>query len=91
LFIAIRLLVLHGLPITRTRTPGDAFFAIARPWPVKILELHDHSPEGGQGRLDLNQVQDDGLVGAEHRSRSDPKEQGVADLAGCSGDGDAYG
>ena len=112
LFIAIRQLVLQGLPTTRTRTPGAAFFAMAWPWPVKIfplipsrslrsmpalrgteptrsaqstplnpssreavatdaleqgegavLELHDHPAERRQRRLDLDQVEDDGLVG----------------------------
>src|SRR5205814_10523793 len=37
LFIAIRQLVLHGFPTTRVRTSADAFFSIARPWPIKIL------------------------------------------------------
>src|ERR1700722_6315235 len=39
LFIAIRQLVLQGLPTTRTRTSLAAFLAIAWPWPVKILPL----------------------------------------------------
>ena len=39
LFIAIRQLVLQGLPTTSTRTSEAAFFSIAFPWPMKILPL----------------------------------------------------
>ena len=39
LFMAIRQLVLQGLPTTRTRTPGAACLAMAWPWPVKIFPL----------------------------------------------------
>ena len=37
--MAIRELVLHGLPTTSTRTSLAAFLAMAWPWPVKILPL----------------------------------------------------
>ena len=56
-----------------------------------VLELHDDAAERGQGRLDLDQVEDDRLVGAEHRARGDAEEQGVADLAGGAGHGHAKG
>jgi hypothetical protein len=36
-------------------------------------------------------VQDDGLVGAEHLARGDAGQQGIADLAGRTGHGDAHG
>src|SRR6266403_1131121 len=39
LFIAMRQLVLHGLPTTRIRTSRAAFFWMAWPWPTKIFPL----------------------------------------------------
>ena len=39
----------------------------------------------------LDQLKDDRLVGTEHRARGDAEEEGVADLAGGSGDSDADG
>ena len=39
LLMAMRQLVLQGLPTTRMRTSDAAFFSIARPWPTKILPL----------------------------------------------------
>ena len=39
----------------------------------------------------LEQLQDDGLVLAEHLAGGDAEEEGVADLAGGAGDGDADG
>ena len=58
-----------------------------------VLELHHHALQ----RLlrlfvgNLEQLQDDRLVLAEHLARCDAKEQGVADLAGSAGDRDAGG
>jgi len=39
----------------------------------------------------LEKLEHDRLVGAEHRARSDAKQQAVADLAGGAGHGDANG
>src|SRR6266516_3807911 len=39
LFIAIRQFVLHGFPITSTRTSAAAFLSMAWPCPMKILPL----------------------------------------------------
>ena len=140
LFMAMRQLVLQGLPTTRMRTSWAAFFWMAWPWPMKILplmprrslrsmpalrgtlptssaqltprkpssrlavgddaleqregaivEFHDDAAERGQGGLDLDEMEDDRLVGAEHRAGGDAEEQGIADLAGGAGDGHAKG
>ena len=40
---------------------------------------------------DLEQLQDDRLVGAEHLAGGDAEQEGVADLAGGAGDRDAEG
>ena len=48
-------------------------------------------PRARQGRGDLEHLEDHGLVGAEHRARGDPEQEGVPDLPGSSGDGDPYG
>ncbi len=56
-----------------------------------VLELHAHAAEGVDRLGDLEQLQDHRLVGSEHLPAGDAEEQGVADLAGRTGDGDAYG
>ena len=56
-----------------------------------VVELHDHALERAHGRLDLEQAQHDGLVGAEQLARGDAEQQRVADLAGGAGDGDVDG
>ena len=56
-----------------------------------VLELHGHALERAERRGDLEHLQDDRLVGAEHRPGGDPEEQRVADLAGSTGDSDANG
>ena len=43
------------------------------------------------GGLDVQHVQDDGLVGAQHRAARNHGADGVADLAGRAGDQDALG
>ena len=53
-----------------------------------VLQLHDDAAEGVERRRDLLQLQDHRLVGAEHRAAGDPEDEGVADVAGRSGDGD---
>ena len=137
---AMRQLVLHGLPTTRTRTSAAARAAIALPWGPKmppltesrsprsmpclrgteptssaqevpsnassgvgggddvgqeregaVVELHDDALEGLHRGLDLEQAEDDRLVGAEHRPAADPEEERVADLAGGAGHGDVEG
>src|SRR5699024_3450281 len=56
-----------------------------------VVELHDDTLEGLEGRGDLEQAQLDGGGGAEQRSARDAEEEAVADLAGGAGDGDLDG
>ena len=56
-----------------------------------VVELHGHAVERLERRGDLEQLQDHGLIGAEHRAAGDAEQQAVADLAGGAGDGDADG
>ena len=42
-------------------------------------------------RRDLEQLEDDRLIGTEQLSTGNTEEQAVADLAGCAGDGDTSG
>ena len=56
-----------------------------------VVDLHDHAVEDAEGRLDLEQAQDDGLVRPEQLARRDAEQEGVADLAGGAGDGDVEG
>ena len=53
-----------------------------------VVELHDDAPQGPQGRGDLEELQDDRLIGSEQGAAGDPEQQVVADLAGGAGDGD---
>jgi hypothetical protein len=41
--------------------------------------LHGHAVEG-QGRRDLEELQDDGLIGPEHGAAGDAEKEAVADL-----------
>ena len=52
-----------------------------------VVELHADAFEGAEGRGDLEQLQRDGCVRAEHRARCDTEEDAVADLASSTGDG----
>ncbi len=58
-----------------------------------VVEFHHHALERLLRFLvgDLEQLQDDRLVGAEHLAAGDPEEQAVADLAGGAGHGHANG
>ena len=58
-----------------------------------ILQLHDHALQRllGLFHRHFEQAQHDGLVLAEHFARRDAEQDGVADLAGGAGDGDANG
>src|SRR6185312_14292773 len=56
-----------------------------------VLQFHHHPAQGGQRRLDLDEMEDDRLVRAEHGARGDAEEEGVADLAGSAGDGHTEG
>ena len=47
--------------------------------------------QGFQSRGDFEQLQNNGLVFAEHIAGSDAEQQGIADLASGAGDGYAYG
>ncbi len=54
-----------------------------------VVELHQGSVERRQGGGDFQKSERDRLVGAEESSGGDPEDQGIADLAPGSGDGDA--
>ena len=58
-----------------------------------VLDLHHHALERRLRLFDrqLEELQDDRLVLAEHLAGGDPEQQAVADLAGGAGDGDANG
>ena len=58
-----------------------------------VVEFHGDALERLHGLLDrrLDQLEDDRLVRAEHRAGGDAEEEGVTDLAGGAGDGDANG
>ena len=58
-----------------------------------VLELHHDALERGLRLVDrqLEQLQDDRLVGAEHLAVGDAEQQAVADLAGGAGHRDADG
>ena len=56
-----------------------------------VVEFHDDAVQGVQRRRYLEQLQDDGLIGAEHLARCDPKRKLIADLAGRTGDRDTSG
>ena len=135
--MAIRALVLAGLPTTSTRMSGAALSERALPWTVKmaplasrrslrsmpllrgraptsramlaspkaslasslmttsleqregaVVELHHHALQGAEGGGDLEQLQDDRLIGSEQGAAGDAEQQAVADLAGGAGDGD---
>ena len=58
-----------------------------------VLQLHHHALERGLGLVhrQLEHLQDDRLVLAEHFAGGDAEQQGVTDLAGGAGDGDTNG
>ena len=56
-----------------------------------VLELHGDAAERVERRGDLEQLEDDRLIRAEHLAGRDAEQQAVADLSRGSGDGDAYG
>ncbi len=58
-----------------------------------VVDLHHHAPQRLLRLLvgDLQQLQNDGLLGAEHVSVGDPEQQAVPDLSGGTGDRDAHG
>jgi hypothetical protein len=56
-----------------------------------VLELHAYAVEGADRLGDLQQVEDHGLVVAQHLPARDPEQEGVADLACSTGDSDANG
>ncbi|MNT08684.1 hypothetical protein D3C72_1434330 [compost metagenome] len=54
-----------------------------------VFQFHHHALQGGLGLVDrqLQQLQDDRLVLAQHFAGGDAEQQGVADLAGGAGHG----
>src|ERR1019366_5810312 len=55
-----------------------------------VDQLHGHALEGAHRLGDLEQAQIDGLLGTEKLSAGDAKDDAVADLSGCAGDGHSY-
>lgn len=56
-----------------------------------ILDLHDDAVESSHGEGEVDEVEDDGLVSAEHLSAGDSEDEGVGDLSSSSGNGDSDG
>ena len=56
-----------------------------------VVQFHHDTVERGQGGLNFNQVQDDGLFRAEKRAGSDAEQERVTDLPGGAGHRDANG
>ena len=52
-----------------------------------VVEFHLDTFERTEGGRDLEQLQRDGSIGAEHGARCNTEEEAVADLACSSGDG----
>ena len=50
-----------------------------------VVELHRNTLERAHRRRDLEQLQDDGLIWAEHRAAGDTEKEAVADLTGGTG------
>ena len=56
-----------------------------------VVEFHDHTFEGGQGRCDFQQAQLNWSLGAEKSTAGNAEEETVADLTGRTGDSDFDG
>ncbi len=54
----------------------------------RVVELHRRALGRFDGLRDLEQVQPDRSPFSEQGSRGDAEEKGVADVSGCTGDGD---
>ncbi len=56
-----------------------------------VVELHHHAAQRFLRLFvrDLEQLQDDRLILAEHLAARDPEQQGIADLSGSAGDRDS--
>ena len=58
-----------------------------------VFQLHHHALQRLLRAFDrhFQQLQDHRLVLAQHLARGNAEQQGITDLAGCAGDGDANG
>jgi hypothetical protein len=56
-----------------------------------ILQFHHHAAQHGLRLWQIQQLQDDRLLAPQHVAIGDAEQDGVADLAGGAGDGDADG
>ena len=54
-----------------------------------VSELHGNSAESFLGLRNIDEMENDGLVVTKHISIGDTEEEGVADLTGCSCDGNS--
>ena len=54
-----------------------------------VVQLHHHALHRRARRRDLQQIQIDRLIGAEHLTRCDPKRERITDIAGGARDGDS--
>ena len=54
-----------------------------------VVQLHHHALHRRARRRDLQQIQIDRLIGAEHLTRCDAKRQRITDIAGGARDGDS--
>src|SRR5690606_21482582 len=56
-----------------------------------VLQLHVHAVERAHRLRQLDQMQDHRAIRAEHLAGGETKDEGIADLPGGAGDGDANG
>ena len=56
-----------------------------------VFEFHHHALDGLLGLGQVEQLEDDRLVFAEHFAGGDAEQQAITDLAGGAGDGNAHG
>jgi len=56
-----------------------------------VVEFHNDTLQRGQGGRNFEQLQDDGLIVAQHLTGGDTEGELIADLAGCACDYDTYG
>src|SRR5690606_13199008 len=64
---------------------------ILHQWEGAVIEFHHYPLKGIHRRSDFQQLQNDRLIRAQHIAGSDTESEGIADLTGCTGDGNTYG
>jgi hypothetical protein len=54
-----------------------------------VIQFHHHALYRRRRRGNLQQIQVDRLIGAQHLARSDPKRERITDVSGRARDGDS--